>query len=307
MSSISIELFDALKPQKSLALLENVSPDTSIRALKKIIAENKHLLPADRQSLRLDAKGKALRDEQTVGMLNLPSKGAQLFIKDLGPQVGWTTVFLAEYGGPLLIYPIFFMRPSVIYGDVSSSVDIAVALGLLCWTFHYLKRILETIFVHRFSNATMPRFNLFKNCTYYWGFTAFISYFINHPLYTPPAFGAKQVFGALAAFIFCEMGNLSIHLLLRNLRPPGTKIRKVPIPNKNPLTKLFLLVSCPNYTYEVGSWIAFSIMTQSLPALIFTICGFMQMAIWAQAKHRAYLRDFPSYPKSRKAIVPFLL
>ena len=32
----------------------------------------------------------------------------------------------------------------------------------------------------------MPLFNLFKNCSYYWGFAAFVSYFVNHPLYTPP-------------------------------------------------------------------------------------------------------------------------
>jgi very-long-chain enoyl-CoA reductase len=52
-------------------------------------------------------------------------------------------------------------------------------------TAHYAKRILETIFVHHFSHATMPLSNLFKNCTYYWCFAALMSYFINHPQYTP--------------------------------------------------------------------------------------------------------------------------
>lgn len=37
----------------------------------------------------------------------------------------------------------------------------------------------------------------------------------------------------------CELGNLSIHINLRNLRPPGTKVRKIPQPDANPLTKLF--------------------------------------------------------------------
>ena len=64
---------------------------------------------------------------------------------------------------------------------------------------------------------------------------------------------------------FAEVGNLSIHLLLRNLRPAGTKQRNIPTPNGNPFTALFNLVSCPNYTYEVLAWLGFSIMTQSAP------------------------------------------
>lgn len=109
-----------------------------------------------------------------------------------------------------------------------------------------MKRLMETIFVHRFSHGTMPlrkivrvrtwlslnkravltsppphmalfslppfqltlccvEHNLMftyaacpdihtsvlfifcsQNCAYYWGFSAWLAYYINHPLYTPP-------------------------------------------------------------------------------------------------------------------------
>lgn len=66
-------------------------------------------------------------------------------------------------------------------------------------------------------------------------------------------------------FALCELGNLSIHLALRNLRPAGSTVRKIPVATSNPFTFLFNLVSCPNYAYEVGSWIGFTVMTSCLP------------------------------------------
>lgn len=95
------------------------------------------------------------------------------------------------------------------------------SLGAICWTFHYSKRILETLFVHRFSHATMPLFNLFKvcllnlfesrmlylffrsikNCGYYWTFTAMVSYFVNHPKYSVPSYGSVQIYAGLILFL----------------------------------------------------------------------------------------------------------
>ena len=40
----------------------------------------------------------------------------------------------------------------------------------------------------------------FQNSAYYWGFAALVAYFVNHPLYTPPAYGNLQVYGGLALF-----------------------------------------------------------------------------------------------------------
>jgi very-long-chain enoyl-CoA reductase len=130
---------------------------------------------------------------------------------------------------------------------------------------------------------------------------------VNHPLYTAPYFGKAQLYFGVIGFLLSEMGNYSIHIALRDLRPAGSKERKIPMPTSNPFTWLFNYVSCPNYSYEVYSWVFFTIFTQCLPVGLFTVAGFYQMAVWALGKHRNYKREFEKYPRRRKAIIPYLI
>ncbi|XP_059160998.1 very-long-chain enoyl-CoA reductase-like isoform X2 [Physella acuta] len=297
-----------IKSGNSLATIGGLSPKSTISDIKREYSKCNPKYYADRQAYKLDPRGKMLKDGDTLESLNISTNG-KLYFKDLGPQVGWTTVFLTEYAGPLVIYLIFYSRPAIIYGagEATKTYSQVVNIAAGCWTFHYAKRLLETLFVHRFSHSTMPIFNIFKNSIYYWGFAAFVAYFVNHPLYTPPGYGELQIKLGLGCFILAELGNFSIHVALRNLRPAGSKERKIPYPGLNPFTWLFKLVSCPNYTYEVMAWLGFTVMTQCLPAGLFCLAGFYQMAVWAKGKHRNYLREFKEYPRLRSAIIPFLL
>lgn len=43
---------------------------------------------------------------------------------------------------------------------------------------------------------------------------------------------------------------------------PGSRVRKFPVPTKNPFTWLYFFVSCPNYTYEVTVAYTFTAMRQ---------------------------------------------
>lgn len=293
------------KSGKTLTVL-NISNSTTVGELKKQYHRQNAKYYPERQSYRSDPRGKMLKDEEIISELSLTS--SKLYFKDLGPQVGWTTVFLTEYAGPLFIYLLFYARPACIYGVAAGEPRAQVVnIAAACWSTHYAKRLLETVFVHRFSHATMPIMNIFRNSSYYWGFAALVAYFVNHPLYTPPAFGSLQIYGGLALFIIAELGNLSIHLAFKYMRPAGSKVRKIPFPNSNPFTVLFNLVSCPNYTYEALAWIGFSVMTQCLPAAMFTLCGFYQMTVWAIGKHKNYKKEFSNYPRGRKSIIPFII
>ncbi|KAK9889052.1 hypothetical protein WA026_004332 [Henosepilachna vigintioctopunctata] len=288
---------------KSLGKID-ISESSTVKDFKSKVA-NISKISVERQSLRQEARGKDINNDIKIDSLKLGSP-AKIYVKDLGPQVGWSTVFLAEYAGPIAVYTLVGASNGILHSSLPPADPTLMSrLIYWAWILHYLKRILETIFVHRFSHGTMPIRNLFKNCSYYWGFAFYVAYHVNHPLWTEPP--AVISYLGFAIWTVCELGNLSTHLLLRDLRPAGSTVRKIPYPNSNPLTGLFDLVSCPNYTYEVGSWLGYTLMSGCLPALIFTLAGFYQMSVWAMGKHRNYKKEFSDYPKQRKAIIPFVL
>ncbi|CAH0476154.1 unnamed protein product [Peronospora belbahrii] len=231
--------------------------------------------------------------------------GATLVFRDLGPQIGYRTVFVAEYLGPLLFVLGYAARPAFIYGAEAKVQPFCTTalLGVAAWTLHFLKREFETFFVHRFSRPTMPLRNLFKNCSYYWSFGAVVGYPLCHPLYTGPS-SQLQIQAGLVLMGISELLNLCVHVQLRNLRPAeGSKERPIP---KGPL---FALVSCPNYTFEVLGWVGFALFTQVAASYVFTVVGFLQMTDWALKKHRGYLKTYgDDYKKLRRhAIIPFIL
>jgi len=275
----------------------DIGPQVSVEDFKRELAK-KIPYPPERQRILTGTErdSPAFDDSKKLSDYNLQD-GATLYFKDLGPQISWKGVFLTEYFGPLALYTLLYFQPSIIYGQTRERSFVQI-LAFYCWSAHYLKREFETLFIHRFSHGTMPLLNLFKNCMYYWGNALFVAYFVNHPLYTPPS--NRLVAIGFALFLANEIGNLATHIILMNLRPPGTRERRIP------KGFLFEYISCPNYFCEIMAWIGFSIMTQTLTAYIFTLLGAAQMLVWAQKKHSQYRKEFPDYPRSRKILIPFI-
>ncbi|KAI0749310.1 3-oxo-5-alpha-steroid 4-dehydrogenase-domain-containing protein [Daedaleopsis nitida] len=287
------------KPYDALTVLD----------VKKAIAAKNPKLYTSRQKLSLKGDSKALSDETLLKDAGV-ADGAEVAVKDLGPQVGWRTVFLVEYAGPLVIHPLFYHFPRVFFGGpvqhslLQKYVYAAVLL-------HFAKRELETVFVHRFSHGTMPFFNIFKNSAHYHVLSGVL---LAWSLYSPTfAMNSPWIRGTiredptflcscLGVFLFAELSNLHTHLTLRNLRPEGSTKRAIPQGYG------FALVSCPNYLFESVAWTAVAVMTGSYAAYLFLAVSTYQMAVWALKKHRNYKKEFgKDYPRGRKAMFPFVL
>ena len=212
-------------------------------------------------------------------------------------------VYVIEYAGPFLwIILLHFLRKQI-YG-FAEEYTFSQKMGLLMILGHYAKRILETLFVHRFANDTMPLKYVFRNCIHYWLYMNFTSYCVMMPMQNKRKLGldskkAQKILFVL--FWIFQFLNFMTHMTLRNLRPPGSRARRIPHGWG------FGYVSCANYFWELCCWITFHLATQNYGGTMFLLISFLQMMDWATQKHDRYLRDFGSkYPADRKAFIPFI-
>ncbi|SOV78210.1 3-oxo-5-alpha-steroid 4-dehydrogenase, putative [Plasmodium sp. gorilla clade G3] len=280
----------------------DLSPSTTIDQFKEIYYKKYHYYP-ERQKWNLDsAAGKTL----ISGTLNENGiKDSDILIfKDLGVQISWRLVYVIEYLGPIIIFPFFYFCDKYVYPHTNKNKHIIQICSLWFLLFHFIKREFESLFIHRFSNATMPIIRVPINCGHYWLLCGVsIGYYLFHPLYKPYDIQSKPycVYGLFFVLLILEFLNLKCHLILRNLRPRGTKNRGIPHGYG------FNHISCANYFYESLIWIIFSLITNTLTGYVFSFVATTQMTIWALKKHKNYKREFPNYPRNRKAIFPYIL
>jgi very-long-chain enoyl-CoA reductase len=222
-----------------------------------------------------------------------------------GPQLSWTTVFIIEYLGPILInlaIPLL-LRP-YIYGSSSPApLSTSQYLAMAMIVAHFAKREYETLFVHKFSLATMPIFNIFKNSAHYWFLSGFnLAYWIYAPTSSAadssPTIDYLNVVGVVL-YLFGEISNFHTHVTLSNLRSRGGTERGIPKGYG------FNWVTCPNYLFEIIAWTGVLFVTRSWATVLFMGAAWGQMHLWAVKKEKALRREFPdTYKKKKYVIVP---
>lgn len=89
--------------------------------------------------------------------------------------------------------------------------------------------------------------------------------------------------------------------MLAALRQPGDTGYRIP------RGWLYERVSCPNYLGEILIWTGWAIATWSLAGVVFVLWTLANLLPRALANHAWYQRQFPDYPRERKALLPGVL
>ncbi|KAJ2812206.1 3-oxo-5a-steroid 4- dehydrogenase, partial [Coemansia furcata] len=92
-------------------------PDSAtVDELKAAIAMQVSTLQPDRQRLTFGEKKDALDLGNPLSKYGIKHDDT-VYVKDLGPQIGWQTVFYIEYFGPIIFHFIVYNFQSLFYGQ----------------------------------------------------------------------------------------------------------------------------------------------------------------------------------------------
>lgn len=225
-------------------------------------------------------------------------------LTDLGLQFSWRFVFVVEYFGPILfhallvairpyIYPVW---PYIYKNETDTPMTLVQWLVFAMFQIHFVKRELETMFLHKFSSSTMPAWNIIRNSFFYWAFAGLLAAW---DVYAPGSLSDRTGLGlldyaGLTIFVGGELCNFLVHKHLAGLRKPGGTEKGIPHCIGSGL------VTCPNYMFEVISWIGAIMVSRSWAVALFISIGIMYMRDWSKGKERALRQEFGDRYKPKK-------
>ncbi|KAK9904651.1 hypothetical protein M0R45_000495 [Rubus argutus] len=213
-----------------------------------------------------------------------------------GMQIAYTPAFLAA-----LTSLVFFPRYH----------DFRYLLVSSALTIHFLKRLLEVQFVHKYSGGMGLPIAVRISLSYLL-YTATMIYTqhqtITQGLPEPPI---DLKFPGILLFLFGISGNFYHHYLLSTMRSSSSSQSNSKSNDdkdyKIPRGGLFELVVCPHYLFEIIGFVGVSCISQTMYAFSFTVGSAFYLTGRSYATRRWYLSKFKHFPQTIKALIPYLL
>ncbi|MQL74629.1 hypothetical protein Taro_006959 [Colocasia esculenta] len=209
-----------------------------------------------------------------------------------GRQVSSRAGMASLYTPALIAALAAFGIPGVVSGTPRVA-PVAAALGV-----HFLKRVLEVLFLHRFSGYVTID-SLIPITTSYFTNTVFTIYaqYLTQGMPEPPI---DLRYPGYILFLVGISGNFYHHVLLSNLRKKGEKGYKIPTGG------LFGLVICPHYLFEIIGLFGISFIGQTLQSFAFALGSAFYLVGRSHATRKWYLSKFEDFPKEVKALIPYV-
>ncbi|KAK6300260.1 hypothetical protein J4Q44_G00283580 [Coregonus suidteri] len=221
-------------------------------------------------------------------------------------QYGRYVTRMGPQGGPAL--PSWPVPPGAAFfpgahAPSALSTDTQPSLGkdLLLWTFclHYFQRT----FIYSLLTKGRPSplyivFSAVVFCTVN-GFLQ--GHYMLHCATYDDAWQTDIRLGTGLLMFFLGMAiNIHSDHILLNLRTPGEVVYKIPKGG------MFEYVSGANFFGEILEWCGYALATWSLPTFSFALFTMCSIGPRAYHHHRYYQEKFEDYPRSRKAVIPFI-
>ncbi len=219
---------------------------------------------------------------------------------------GWGPTITSKWGWILMESPTVAIAV-VLFVVSDYSFELVPIVLFVLWCLHYVQRDLIFPFFLR-TNKRMPLliilFGLIFNTSNTYLQVRWIFHFAREtgigPQYLPDWLVDPRFIIGVIIFIVGYIINRHSDLVLRDLRKPGEKGYKIPFGG------MYKFISSPNYFGEILIWIGWALMVWNLAGLLFVFWTLANLFPRAKSHHKWYLKEFPDYPKERKALIPFL-
>ncbi|CAN1747830.1 Steroid 5-alpha-reductase DET2 [Linum perenne] len=182
-------------------------------------------------------------------------------------------------------------------GDASSGSRLLLVTSAL--TIHFLKRILETLFIHKYSGNMALETAIPISLSYLMIATVTIyTQRLTQEAHLPdPSLDLKPL--GVVLFLIGIAGNFYHHYLLSKLR---TNSKEYKIPKGG----MFNLVICPHYLFEIMVFYGISFMSQTLYSFAVAVGTTAYLTGRSYVTRKWYLSKFDDFPPAVKALVPFV-
>ncbi|KAM8746333.1 polyprenal reductase [Acanthopagrus schlegelii] len=188
--------------------------------------------------------------------------------------------------------------------------QLSTLLVQLLFCIHSLRRLMECLFVSVFSDGKIHLVQYVFGLGYYLilGLTVLCSDRLGKG--TGPLLSQLDWFhvAGIALFLGASLMQHQSMVLLARLRT-GKSGAVETLAHRVPNGGWFELVSCPHYFAELLIYISLSLVLggQSLTWWLVVLYVFFNQALAAQLCHDLYTSKYESYPRHRKAFIPFVL